>query len=99
MCPVFIGQITPCFNYYGSSAAIETKRVAVNDAIAGNGGSPITNVAGRVTSYPLDLGNGAASPSLSANYDVGDNIHPNFPGHAIIDLAFKTALLAAGYLT
>lgn len=96
--PVLVGQMIPCrqrlINLYGATdgPVAYQKWLDMNDAIAGTGPTPITNVDGRITAHvPLmNDGNG----NLKAEYDTGDGIHPNTAGRQVNADAWVAALNA-----
>lgn len=96
--PVLVGQMIPCrqrlINLYGATngPTAYQKWLDMNDAIAGTGPTPITNVDGRITAHvPLmNDGNG----NLKAEYDTGDGIHPNTAGRQVNADAWVAALTA-----
>lgn len=86
-CEVIVGQMIPCYarmiTRYGNSAPdAYVKWLAMNEAIAGEGSTPITGVDARVTSHVPLLDNGTGY--LRTEYDSGDGIHPNNDGRQII---------------
>ena len=91
--PIVISQLTPCRDARPDYA----KWQAVNEAIAGNGLSPITGVDARVTSHVALLDNG--SGYLLAAYDTGDGIHLNNAGRLIVATAEKAGLIAASVIS
>lgn len=98
--PILISKMLPCrqrlINLYGKTdgALAQARWVSINDAIAGVGGSPITNVQGRIMAHALLLDDGTGN--LDAAYDTGDDIHPNNAGRAIMARAWEDALAEAG---
>lgn len=99
---IFISQMTPCrsrlISVYGPVDGVTAynKWVSMNEAIAGNGGTPITGVDGRITSHATSMNDG--SGNLLGTYDSGDGIHPNNAGRAENAAAISAALSAAGVL-
>lgn len=85
--PVYIAQMIPCkqrwIDYYGAVNGLiaQQKWVDMNEAIAGNGATPITGVDGRITTHVALMDDG--SGNLAAAYDTGDHIHPNNLGRAV----------------
>ena len=100
-CKVLIAQMTPCrarlIGLYGgvNGPIAYQKWLDMNDAIAGNGATPITGVDGRVTAHVALLNDG--SGNLAAAYDI-DTIHENNAGREIIGQAWEDALTALGVL-
>jgi len=76
--------------------AVFQQWLAVNDAVAGIGPTPITGVDGRVTSHADAMSDG--NGNLAAAFDTGDGIHPNDAGRQINADAWEAALIAAGVL-
>jgi len=101
-CNVYISQMTPCkqrwIDLFGSTngAIAQQQWVDINAAIAGNGATPITGVAGRITAHVDPMSDG--SGNLNASYDVGDHIHPTTSGRQINANAWQAQLLADGLL-
>lgn len=96
-CQVFIGTMIPCYarmiTRYGAGApadAAYAKWQAMNQAISGGGGTPITGVDGRVTSHTAAMDMGAGY--LATEYDSGDGIHPNNAGRQVIAEAWLVEL-------
>lgn len=94
--PIVIATMIPCRArliavYGGTNGPVAyAKWLAMNDAIAGNGGSAITGVEYRVTSHTAALNDG--SGNLAAAYDTGDSIHPNNAGRQVIASAWAALL-------
>ena len=97
---VLIAQMIPCrqrlIYLYGAinGPIAYQKWLDMNDAIAGNGASPITGVDGRITAHVALLNDGAGN--LAAAYDTGDGVHENNAGREIIAAAWTAALSALG---
>jgi len=97
---ILISKLTPCkarlISLYGGVDGLVAyqKWLDINEAIAGGGATPITGVDGRVTSHETALNDG--SGNLAGAYDIGDGIHENNAGRAIIAAAWETAIIAAG---
>lgn len=90
---VYIGTMIPCYarmiTRYGAGAPADAsyaKWQAMNEAIRGEGSTPITGVDGRVSSHTTDMDGGAGY--LDAAYDSGDGIHPNNAGRQVIASAW-----------
>jgi lysophospholipase L1-like esterase len=83
----YVSQMIPCLSYWiaqfgGVTGAIAQQTwVDVNDAMAGNGPTPITGVDGRITSHVALMGDG--SGNLNPAYDTGDGLHPNEDGRIV----------------
>ena len=95
---VFISQMNPARQRFvnllgevGGEAAYQ-KWLAVNEAIAGNGSTPITGVDGRVTAHVALLNDG--SGNLRSEYQTAemDGIHPNTAGRLIVADAWEDVL-------
>lgn len=95
---LLVSQINPCkahlISTYGAidGATAYQKWLDYNDAIAGNGATPITGVSGRITSHVATLNDGTGN--LAAEYDIGDGIHENNAGRQVIANAWIAALEA-----
>ena len=91
--PLYIAKMLPCkerlVDVYGAAtAALSQQRwVDMNEAIAGNGSSPITGVQGRIVSHVPLMDDGLGN--LKAVYDLGDHIHPNTAGRQIMATAWE----------
>lgn len=84
---IILAPITPCESHVGATEW--TTIQAINTAIAGGGGTPITGSNLIVMSYwnALDAGylaSGTANGVLAAQYDSGDGLHPNDLGRSTI---------------
>jgi len=99
---IIIATMTPAYNRWADvpvdPATTQAKWVAVNAAIKGEGATPITNVDARVSSHTDSLtllvsGNASLAPA----YDLGDGIHENNAGRAIIATAWNAALTTLGF--
>lgn len=103
-CKIVIGQMTPAKQRWidifggGTGAAQQTKWSEINAAVNNGGGTPITGVDARVTSYVAALNDG--SGNLAAAYETyaNDHIHPNNVGRQIIAAAYRTALGGLGLI-
>jgi lysophospholipase L1-like esterase len=85
---IVISTLAPVKIAYG---AVKWARIVdVNEAIKGNGATPITGVDAVTYSHTADLsdGNGNYLPA----YDSGDGLHENNGGRAIIAAAWRVAL-------
>lgn len=95
-CKVYVCGLTPCKAWLDTATnptAANAAWTAVNEAIAGNGATPITNVDGRVTSHVAALDDGAGN--LNAIYDYNsDNVHPSNEARWIIAQAWRAQLEA-----
>ena len=90
--PLYVAKMLPCkqrlVDVYGANAALSQQRwVDMNEAIAGNGSSPITGVQGRIVSHVPLMDDGLGN--LKAVYDLGDHIHPNTAGRQIMATAWE----------
>ena len=90
--PLYIAKMLPCkqriVDVYGATAALSQQRwVDMNEAIAGNGSSPITGVQGRIVSHVPLMDDGLGN--LKAVYDLGDHIHPNTAGRQVMATAWE----------
>jgi lysophospholipase L1-like esterase len=88
-CRVYIATMIPAYarmvTRYGAGTPANTayaKWQAMNTAISGGGGTPITGVDGRITSHTATMDDGVGN--LAAAYDSGDGIHPNNAGRQVI---------------
>jgi lysophospholipase L1-like esterase len=95
-CQVYIAQMIPCYarlvTRYGAGSPADTayaKWQAMNQAIAGGGGTPITGVDGRITAHAAAMDDGVGN---LAAYDSGDGIHPNNAGRRVIADAWRPFL-------
>lgn len=99
-CRVYVCGLTPCkvwLNAATNPTAAYAAWLAVNEAIAGNGATPITGVDGRVTSHVAALNDG--SDNLATIYDFnGDGVHESSEARFIVAQAWRTALEADGLL-
>lgn len=108
-CQILVGQMVPAksrwISLYGGTDGLvaQAKWEAMNEAIAGSGPTPLTDVDIRVTGHVALLDD--ASGNLDAAYDTanpdgtggaGDGIHPNTAGTQIIADAWQDALTDAG---
>ena len=90
--PLYVAKMLPCkqrlVDVYGANAALSQQRwVDMNEAIAGNGSSPITGVQGRIVSHVPLMDDGLGN--LKSVYDLGDHIHPNTAGRQIMATAWE----------
>ena len=99
-CKVYIAALTPCKVWLDAAtnpSAAYAGWLAVNEAIAGDGATPITGVDGRITSHVAALNDG--SGNLLAIYDHNaDGVHESNEARIIIAQAWRTALEAGGVL-
>jgi len=101
--PIFISKMVPCrqrwIDIYGATdgPTAQAKWVAMNEAIAGNGSTPITGVDGRIVAHvPLmDDGAGNMKPIYLAS-GPSDQIHPNNAGRAVNAKAIRDFLHTVG---
>lgn len=98
---IYVSGLTPCKVWLDAAtfpADAYQAWLDINDAIAGNGGSPITGVDGRITSHVAALNDG--SGNLKAIYDYNaDGVHESNEARFIIAMAWRTALEAGGLLS
>ena len=101
-CKIILSTMTPAraawIIAYGETdgEAAYQKWIAINTAITGGGGSPITGADAVVSSHTTTLNDG--SGNLGASYDSGDHLHPNNTGRAVIGTAWRTALVSLSLL-
>lgn len=92
---VIISKMTPCKSYldtaYGAGA--QTRWEAINEAIAGDGASPITNVDGRVTAHVPLMAD--VDGNLAVEYRI-DTVHPNNAGRDINAAAWEAVITSIG---
>ena len=97
-CKTYICGLIPCklwLNGAVNAAAAYSAWLAVNEAIAGNGATPITGVDARITSHVAALNDGA--DSLLPIYDYnGDGVHESCEARFIIAQAWRAQLEADG---
>jgi lysophospholipase L1-like esterase len=97
--PIYVAKLTPAYArwqaIYGASAGDTQQRWEdLNEAIAGAGATPITNVDGRITAHETEMNDG--SGNLKAIYDSGDGIHPNTAGRQVIADEWATVIRGDG---
>lgn len=95
-CKVYISGLIPCKAWLDAASnpsAAYAAWQAVNEAIAGNGATPITGVDGRITSHVTALA--GAGDILDPKYDM-DGVHENNEARFIIAQAWRTQLEADG---
>jgi len=95
---IVVAQMSPAKAYYtavygGGAVNAYATWQALNTAIA----STITGVSARVTSHDAILNDG--SGNINAAYSIGDGVHPNNAGRAVIASAHRAALVSLGVLT
>lgn len=99
-CKIYVCGLTPCKSWLDTAtnpSAANAAWASVNEAIAGNGVTPITSVDGRVTSHVTSLNDG--SGNLQTIYDYNsDGVHPSNEARWIIAQAWRTALETDGLL-
>lgn len=92
---IIISKITPARAHW--TAAKQAVWAAVNDDIAGTGGTPITGVHARATAHVATMGD--ANFALQERSENADHRHPNYWGRALdgrsIRAAYDTTGLAA----
>lgn len=98
---IYVAGLTPCKVWLDAAtnpSAAYQGWLDINDAIAGNGGSPITGVDGRITAHVALLNDG--SGNLKAIYDYNaDGVHESNEARFLIAMAWRTALEAGNLLT
>ena len=78
-----------------NASAANAAWLAVNEAIAGNGGTPITGVDARITSHVAALNDG--SGNLLARYDHNnDGVHESNEARFLIGQLWQAQLEADG---
>ena len=98
---IVILTTTPCrsrlISLYGEEGGeiAYQKWLDINNAIMGNGGSPITGVDIRTNGHTSALNDG--SGNLLGAYDVGDGVHENNAARQIIAEYIKIALTSIGF--
>lgn len=99
-CRIHIAALTPCKVWLDAAAFPAAAYAAwqdLNEAIAGNGPTPITGVHQRVTSHVAALNDGA--DNLLPIYDHnGDGVHESNEAKMIVAQAWRVALEADGIL-
>lgn len=97
-CRVYVSGLTPCKTWLDGTinpTAAYAAWQALNEAIAGNGATPITGVDGRITSHVAALA--GSGDILHPNYDM-DGVHENNEGRFIVAQAWRTRLEADGLI-
>jgi hypothetical protein len=98
--PILISKMTPAAqrwtDVYGATNGpiAQQKWIDMNDAIAGNGSTPITGVQARIISHVPLMAD--SSGNLKAEFNTGDGIHPTTAGRTINAAAWKTGIAALG---
>lgn len=92
---IFWLTMTPCATYL--AAQYPTAWNAVNTAIMGGGGTPLTGIHERINGHTLALDDGTGH--LKSAYDVGDGIHCNNAGRVLIASFIRAALVSRGILS
>lgn len=99
-CKVYVSAMTPCKVWLDAAtfpAAAYAAWQELNEAIAGNGDTPITGVDGRITAHVALLSDGA--DNLAAIYDHNlDGVHESNEAKMIVAQAWRVALEADGIL-
>lgn len=93
-CKVYISGLTPCKAWLDAAsnpADAYSAWLAVNEAIAGGGATPIAGVDGRITSHVAALNDG--SGNLAPQYDM-DGVHENNAARFVIAQAWRAQLEA-----
>lgn len=98
---IYVSALTPSKAWLDTAtnpSAAYAAWQALNEAIGGGGTTPITGVAGRITSHATDMNDG--SGNLLAAYDYNsDGVHPGNDGRFINAMAWRTKLEADGWLS
>lgn len=100
---VYISTMLPergyLMTYWGGTNGpiVYQKWIDINEAIKGNGATPITNVDGVVSSHTTTLNDGTGA--LLPQYDYGDGIHPTLAARQVVADAWKAKLIADGVLS
>lgn len=98
-CRTYISGLIPCKAWLDTASNPADAYQAwldVNEAIAGNGSTPITGVDARITSHVAALNDG--SGNLAAEYDM-DGVHENNAARFIIAQAWRAQLEADGLVS
>ena len=93
---IVLCQLLPCSTYLTNNlgAAYQTKWVAVNDAIAGRGGSPITGADLVLLTGDVGSALNDGSNNIPAALRVSDLIHTNNPGKQV-----NAGIVYAGFVS
>ena len=104
-CKVYVAALTPCKVWLDAAvnpSAAYAAWLAVNEAIAGNGLTPITGVDGRITSHVAALNDGAGNLLPIYDHEVqagfAGGVHESNEARIIIAQAWRTALEVDGLL-
>jgi hypothetical protein len=95
--PIVVSLITPAkqglITELGATdgATAWAKCEDINEALQGNGGSPITDTDGVITGHYAAMDDG--TDNLKTVYDSGDDVHPNATGRLVIATYFKPGLI------
>jgi lysophospholipase L1-like esterase len=98
---IYVSTLTPSRGWLDLAtdpAAAYSAWQGLNEAIAGNGSTPITGVAGRITSHTDDMGDATDYLLPEFEYSASDFVHPNNAGRFINAMAWRTKLEADGWL-
>lgn len=99
-CKIYVCGLIPCKVWLDAATnptAAYQAWLDVNEAIAGNGATPITGVDGRITSHVAALNDG--SGNLQAIYDFNnDGVHESNEARFIVGQAWRAKLEADGLL-
>lgn len=91
-CRIYIAQMVPCKAWLltaTNGAAAYAAWQSVNEAIAGNGSTPITGVDRRITSHVAQLSDGADNLAAIHDYD-NSGVHEGSEGRWIIAQAWRS---------
>lgn len=100
-CKIYVSGLTPCKLWLDAATnptAAYQAWLDINDAIAGNGASPITGVDGRITSHVAALNDGSGNLKTIYDYNA-DGVHESNEARFIIAMAWRTKLEADGLLS
>jgi hypothetical protein len=93
---ILIGKITPCKTWLdANTTGGYTKWGAINTAIGGGGGSPITSIDVVVDGYMAILNNG--SDDFADQYNAGDYLHPSRNAKDVIATYVRTEINGLGF--
>ena len=96
---IIICTMTPCkawleTEYAPNGAVAYQKWLDMNEAIRGNGATPITSVDGYIDAHTTEFNDG--SGNINATYDIGDHLHENNDGRQFIADLWDAKLLELG---
>jgi len=96
---IIICTMTPCKawllrEYNPNGEAAYAKWLAINEAIRGQGSTPITSADDYIDAHTTEFNDGEGN--MSATYDIGDNLHENNDGRQYIADLWDAKLLELG---